>query len=215
MAPTTRGMFGTTPQKVKTPGSRARSHAPPEVGGVHEARRVERVVRVAWAAATARETSNFRGSYLGRFRLDLATFWTNDHRSWRCESVDAFLSTVKTRVEEMLTRPFAAPRVAVAEDDAVAPRVAPVQDAAVGEARPRPEPGVGALDGLEGLVAVVVLRAKVAVREADGGLVEGAVVPQFDEALLDGVGHAGLQRLGRVGEAGRHDEERRARAVLP
>ena len=36
------------------------------------------------------EIPNFKGSYLGRFPLVSADFWTNDHLSERSRSVDAF-----------------------------------------------------------------------------------------------------------------------------
>jgi hypothetical protein len=39
------------------------------------------------------EISNFKGSYLGRFSLVSADFWTNDHLSERYRSVDAFSGT--------------------------------------------------------------------------------------------------------------------------
>jgi len=43
---------------------------------------------------------NFKGSYLGRFPLVSADFWTSDHLSERSRSVDAFFGT---RVRETLT----------------------------------------------------------------------------------------------------------------
>ena len=39
------------------------------------------------------EIPNFKGSYLGRFPLVLADFWTSDHLSERSRSVDAFSGT--------------------------------------------------------------------------------------------------------------------------
>ena len=48
--------------------------------------------------------SNFGGSYLDRFRLDLAHFWTSDHLSGRTQSVDAFLSGVASRTPTLKRR---------------------------------------------------------------------------------------------------------------
>ena len=39
------------------------------------------------------EIPNFKGSYLGRFSLVSADFWTSDHLSERSRSVDAFSGT--------------------------------------------------------------------------------------------------------------------------
>ena len=39
------------------------------------------------------EIPNFKGSYLGRFPLDLTDFWTSDHLSERSRSMDAFSGT--------------------------------------------------------------------------------------------------------------------------
>ena len=44
-------------------------------------------------AAKESEIPNFKGSYLGRFPLVSADFWTSDHRSERSRSVDAFFGT--------------------------------------------------------------------------------------------------------------------------
>ena len=44
-------------------------------------------------AAKEREIPNFRGSYLGRFPLVSADFWTSDHLSERSRSIDAFYRT--------------------------------------------------------------------------------------------------------------------------
>ena len=41
-------------------------------------------------AAKESEIPNFKGSFLGRFPLVLANFWTSDHLSERSRSVDAF-----------------------------------------------------------------------------------------------------------------------------
>ena len=44
-------------------------------------------------AAKESEIPNFKGSYLGRFPLVSADFWTSDHLSERPRSVDAFPGT--------------------------------------------------------------------------------------------------------------------------
>ena len=44
-------------------------------------------------AAKESEIPNFKGSYLGRFPLVSADFWTSDHLSERSRSVDAFSVT--------------------------------------------------------------------------------------------------------------------------
>ena len=49
--------------------------------------------RVAGRAAKESEIPNFKGSYLGRFPLVSADFWTSDHLSERSRSVDAFSGT--------------------------------------------------------------------------------------------------------------------------
>jgi len=49
-------------------------------------------VVVAARAAKESEIPNFKGSYLGRFPLVSANFWTSDHLSERSRSVDAFFS---------------------------------------------------------------------------------------------------------------------------
>ena len=50
--------------------------------------------RDAWAgAAKESEIPNFKGSYLGRFPLVSADFWTSDHLSGRSRSADAFPGT--------------------------------------------------------------------------------------------------------------------------
>ena len=48
---------------------------------------------VARRAGQESEIPNFKGSYLGRFSLALADFWTSDHLSERSRSVDAFPGT--------------------------------------------------------------------------------------------------------------------------
>ena len=50
-------------------------------------------LRVVQRAAKESEIPNFKGSYLGRFPLVLADFWTSDHLSERSRSVDAFSGT--------------------------------------------------------------------------------------------------------------------------
>jgi hypothetical protein len=45
-------------------------------------------------AAKESEIPNFKGSYLGRFPLVLADFWTSDHLSDWSRSVDAFFGTL-------------------------------------------------------------------------------------------------------------------------
>jgi hypothetical protein len=49
------------------------------------------------------EIPNFKGSYLGRFPLVSADFWTSDHLSERSRSVDAFFGT-RARGTLMLKR---------------------------------------------------------------------------------------------------------------
>jgi len=48
---------------------------------------------VATRAAKESEIPNFKGSYLGRFPLVSADFWTSDHLSERPRRVDAFSGT--------------------------------------------------------------------------------------------------------------------------
>ena len=48
---------------------------------------------VAFGAAKGCEIPNFKGSYLGRFPLVSAGFWTSDHLSERSRSVNAFPGT--------------------------------------------------------------------------------------------------------------------------
>ena len=48
---------------------------------------------VGFRAAKGCEIPNFKGSYLGRFSLVSADFWTSDHLSERSRSVDAFSRT--------------------------------------------------------------------------------------------------------------------------
>ena len=50
-------------------------------------------VRAHARAAKESEIPNFKGSFLGRFPLVLADFWTSDHLSERSRSVDAFSGT--------------------------------------------------------------------------------------------------------------------------
>ena len=49
--------------------------------------------RVACGAGQESEIPNFKGSFLGRFPLVSADFWTSDHLSERSRSVDVFLVT--------------------------------------------------------------------------------------------------------------------------
>ena len=51
------------------------------------------VARVAGRAGQESEIPNFKASYLGRFPLVLADFWTSDRLSERFRSVDAFFGT--------------------------------------------------------------------------------------------------------------------------
>ena len=62
--------------------------------------KVDEAVHFASFAVTAArragkecEIPNFKGSYLGRFPLVLADFWTSDHLLERSRSVDAFSGT--------------------------------------------------------------------------------------------------------------------------
>jgi len=66
-----------------------------ELGSAREAAaRLEGALSIAEArAAKGCEIPNFKGSYLGRFPLVLADFWTSDHLSERSRSVDAFSRT--------------------------------------------------------------------------------------------------------------------------
>ena len=50
-------------------------------------------VNVGSRAAQESEIPNFKGSFLGRFPLVLADFWTSDHHLERSRSVDAFSGT--------------------------------------------------------------------------------------------------------------------------
>jgi len=51
------------------------------------------MLNAAYRAAKESEIPNFKGSYLGRFPLVLADFWTIDHLSERSRSVGAFSGT--------------------------------------------------------------------------------------------------------------------------
>ena len=60
----------------------------------------------------------FKTSYLGRFPLDLADFWTSDHLSGRTQSVLCFphgYCFENTHVEATLNHPFPAPPLAVVD----------------------------------------------------------------------------------------------------
>ncbi|EGB11106.1 hypothetical protein AURANDRAFT_52644 [Aureococcus anophagefferens] len=61
------------------------------------------VLAVSHRAAKESEIPNFKGSYLGRFPLVSADFWTSDHFSERSRSVDAFSGT-RARGTLMLNR---------------------------------------------------------------------------------------------------------------
>ena len=50
-------------------------------------------------AAKESEIPNFKGSFLGRFPLVLADFWTSDRLSERSRRVDAFFSGTRARAE--------------------------------------------------------------------------------------------------------------------
>ena len=69
---------------------------------VENLRSVETAV-VPIRAAKGCEIPNFKGSYLGRFPLVLANFWTSDHLLERPRSVDAFSGT-RARGTLMLKR---------------------------------------------------------------------------------------------------------------
>ena len=59
-------------------------------------------------AAKESEIPNFKGSFLGRFPLVSADFWTSDHLSERSRSVDAFFQNARARnthVEATLNHP--------------------------------------------------------------------------------------------------------------
>ena len=58
------------------------------------------LLHVGTRAAKESEIPNFKASYLGRFPLVLADFWTSDHLSERSRSMDAFSGT---RARETLT----------------------------------------------------------------------------------------------------------------
>ena len=62
-------------------------HRPSNAMGAHPG------AEVAARAAKESEIPNFKGSYLGRFPLVAADFWTSDHLSERSRSVDVFFVT--------------------------------------------------------------------------------------------------------------------------
>ena len=78
---------------------------------MHVAAQINFIVRAAekaddeakFRAAKGSEIPNFKGSYLGRFPLVLADFWTSDHLSERSRSMDAFPGT-RARGTLMLKR---------------------------------------------------------------------------------------------------------------
>merc|ERR1711903_380840 len=53
----------------------------------------DRALDVLFRAAQESEIPNFKASYLGRFPLVLADFWTSDHLSERPRRVDVFSVT--------------------------------------------------------------------------------------------------------------------------
>ena len=55
--------------------------------------KVVKVTGVARGAGKESDIPNFKGSYLGRFPLVSADFWTSDHLSERSRRVDAFSGT--------------------------------------------------------------------------------------------------------------------------
>ena len=57
---------------------------------------VDSVLSAALRAGQESEIPNFKASYLGRFPLVSADFWTSDHLSERSRSVDVF-SVTRTR----------------------------------------------------------------------------------------------------------------------
>ena len=63
------------------------------VGVAVDARTASLELDVFVGAAQESEIPNFKGSYLGRFPLVSADFWTSDHLSERSRSVDAFSGT--------------------------------------------------------------------------------------------------------------------------
>ena len=63
-------------------------------------------------------------------------------------------------------------------------------------------------------VAGVVLRSKFLTGEARGGLVEGAVVGQFDPSGCDGFAYDLFDMLGGSDKFAAHDKQRRAGVVL-
>ena len=60
---------------------------------VFNLRGCNRLTNAGCRAAKESEIPNFKGSYLGRFPLVLADFWTSDHLSERSRSVDVFSVT--------------------------------------------------------------------------------------------------------------------------
>ena len=63
------------------------------VAYAQQPRAIERLLRAGARAAKESEIPNFKGSYLGRFPLVSADFWTSDHLSKRSRSMDAFPGT--------------------------------------------------------------------------------------------------------------------------
>ena len=73
------------------PGGFAYSDKAPRDKAVNAA--LELLIQAADRAGKESEIPNFKGSYLGRFPLVSADFWTSDHHSERSRSVDAFVGT--------------------------------------------------------------------------------------------------------------------------
>merc|ERR1711965_1086133 len=80
--------------------------------------RVHNVVEIG--AGKGCEIPNFKGSYLGRFPLVSADFWTSDNLSERSRSVNVFLWNARARnghVEATLNHPFPAQAATPLEDE--------------------------------------------------------------------------------------------------
>ena len=67
--------------------------ATPTSLGALDAEIIKLTAQYAAASGKESELPNFKGSYLGRFPLVSADFWTSDHRSERSRRVDAFSGT--------------------------------------------------------------------------------------------------------------------------
>jgi len=82
---------GRRPRRRRLRGLRPRRELWPAARPARRLRR--RRGRVRRGAAKESEIPNFKGSYLGRFPLVSADFWTGDHLSERSRSADAFPGT--------------------------------------------------------------------------------------------------------------------------